>query len=612
MRTLLCVLLLVACGCASKPKWSDVHGTPDPATRRTIANGDIVGFADSPSTHAWLGMPYAAPPVGPLRWRATTLPANWAGVREATSYGAVCPQFEGLLVGGKMGGEAVTGSEDCLTLNVSAPQLSAEQATIAKRAVMVWVHGGGNSIGTANTYGVMRNLASRYGVVVVSVNYRLGILGWFRHPSLRGADGSILDASGNFGTLDLIAALDWVHANIEQFGGDPANVTVFGESAGGFNTFSLLASPVMKAGSTMHRAIIESGVPSTTSLAEAENFTDAPDPGSPNSSSEMILKWLMADGRAADRSSAKKALAEMKPEKLAEYLRAKTPSELLAPFKGAGMGMYQAPALFRDGAVLPISTVVNVLGDPNQGTHVPVLLGTNRDEWKLFLAFNTKYVGKRLFVPFIRDEAVYDRDAALVSDTWKMLGTDWPAKALMQSQGDTVFAYRFDWDEEPTRMTVDVSKLLGAAHGMEIGFVFDDVAGEFDAFGAVSDENKAGREKLAHAMSSYWVNFAKTGAPGRGVEGALPEWKAYGDGQFMTLDSDAGGGVRLQKGEQSAEAIEAPVWSMGERHAQCEAYARLFGGFGRGAGAWTEAREASFRSHCPNENLAAILSTPAL
>ncbi len=530
-------------------------------------------------------------------------------MREATAYGAACPQFGNALSAGKE--SEVIGSEDCLTLDIATPQLSAEQAAGEKRAVMVWVHGGGNSIGTAHAFGAMRNLAAKYGVILVAVNYRLGLLGWFHHAAINAPDATLEDTSGNFGTLDLIASLRWVQANIKAFGGDPANVTVFGESAGGFNIFSLLSSALAKG--LFQRAIIQSGVPATRTIAEAENFIDAPDAGMATSSGELLLKWLVADGRATSRAEAKTALASMKTAELNTYLRSKTPAALFGPLHGAPFGMYTIPAILRDGLVEPNASVTEVLADPQQGNHVPVLLGTNREELKLFMAFNPKYVGKTLgLFPYIRDEAVYERDAALASDMWRAIGTDAPAKALTQAQGNSVFAYRFDWREEPTRMGVPVSRLLGAAHGLEIGFVFDDIDAEMDVFRVTSEENAPGRIELANAMSSYWVNFAKTGAPGRGVDGQLPDWAPYGTGQVMLLDSTAGGGARMQTGAMTADAIEARIWAdptltgPGER---CQAAALvLYGFFGKPTGAWTTEHNARFHMHCPNDNLEALIA----
>jgi para-nitrobenzyl esterase len=598
---------LALLACSPQPRlasWTQVKGTADDATRRHLTQGDVVGFVEGNGAHAWLGLPYAAPPTGPLRWKPPQPAAPWEQVREATRFGALCPQLNGPLSGHP--GDEVVGDEDCLTLNVYAPKGTAEEAAARHAPVMVWVHGGGNTIGTANTYGVARNLAAKYGAVVVTVNYRLGFFGWFHHPALLSADASPEEASGNYGTLDLIAALQWVQANAQAFGGDPGNVTVFGESAGGFNTFSLLASPLARG--LFHRAISQSGLPATRTFAEAEHFIDDPEPGMGASSNELLLKLLIAQGRAADRASARAALQAMSPADVAAFLRAQSPTALLTHFKGAPFGMFPAPQLLRDGTVLPRVPLVEAFADPASGSHVPVLLGTNKEEFKLFMALNPKYVSKWLGVlPHIRDEAVYERDAALVSDLWKALGTDLPARALAKATPGQVYAYRFDWAEEPPRATVNVAKLLGAAHGLELGFVFDDERSEADAFGLDSAENHEARVALAHAMSSYWVQFARTGSPGRGVDGTLPEWSAAdGDGaagtRFLALDSSRGSGLRLLTGAQTPSALEQRVWSdpsFESDDQRCRTHALLFYGFGRAAGGWSPERAASFAAHCP-------------
>ncbi len=584
----------MSAGCAGRQRptpWYEVKGAVDERARRHVPQGELLGFADSEKTLAWLGVPYAAPPVGARRWRAPAPAPAWAQPLRATQYGATCPQFGGTLGGGQP--NEVTGNEDCLTLNVSSPRLTAAEAHATKRPVMVWVHGGGNSIGTANTYGVMRNLAAKYGVVLVAPNYRLGVLGWFHHPSVTGLPGlSPEDRSGNFGTLDLVAALLWVKDNIAEFGGDPDNVTVFGESAGGFNTFSLLASP--KAKGLFARAIVESGMPASRTLAEAEHFTDDPEPGLPASSNELLVAWLLKDGRAADRADAKRVLALMQPGEIEAYLRAKTPNELLAPLAGA---------------------------HPSQGSHVPVMVGTNRDEWKLFMALSPKYVGRRFgLLPYVKDEVAYERDAALVSDLWRAVGSDEPARALTAAQGASVFAYRFDWHDEHHRWGLDLSKVLGAAHGLEIGLVFDDEAGAFDPFGVVDDDNRTARAELANTMSSYWVQFATTGQPGRGVDGRAVEWVPYRPNaqaeaaeQLMVFDTPSGGGVRLQPGALRPDDVARRVWAdptFANDDARCRAYGWLFYGFAKASGAWTAEREADFRAHCRNAAVEAVVKEP--
>lgn len=599
MRLLLPVfVLLSACAARQKPTpWYEVKGGADAKATRQTAQGTLVGFVEQQGTMAWLGVPYAQPPVGALRWKAPRPPASWQGTREATRYGGLCPQLNGMLAGGVSDAD-VAGSEDCLTLNVVTPPFTPEQAAQEKRPVMVWIHGGGNTIGTSNVYGLMRNLALRHGVVVVSVNYRLGVLGWFHHPALVDPGASPEDNSGNFGTLDLIEGLKWVSANIAAFGGDPSNVTVFGESAGGFNVFSLLASPLARG--LFHRAISQSGMPGSVELSAAKGFVDdvGPAKGVEGSSGEVLIAQLIADGKAADRVQAKQRLATMSAADIATFLRGRTAEQLLSPFKAGapGFGMYRAPALLRDGHVLPSGTVLESLA---QRPPVPVLLGTNRDEFKLFMLGNPKYV-TRFIGLFVRDQAVYDRDSKYVSDLWRAVGSDAPAKALKQA-GSPVFAYRFDWDEEPAYFLANLEKLLGAAHGLEIGFVFDDEAGEFDPFRVNSKDNEAGRIPLARAMSSYWVQFARTGNPGRGVDGTLPEWSDFGDGQVMLLDSTAGGGLRLQPGVVTVDEIEQRLWSeptMDEK-TRCEAARQMFSTFVNTGAAMTPERMARIDARCP-------------
>ena len=202
-----------------------------------------MGHSNPYGAHAFVGIPYAQPPAGSLRWRGPRAVPPWTEPLEALDFGASCVQFASPM-GGDLSAEPGTlvGSEDCLFLNVYAPRKeNAEAALAAARPVMFWIHGGGNTIGTSSFYDGGR-LAADEDVVVVSVNYRLGPFGWFRHPAIA-ADVSPAEQSGNFALLDLIAALEWVRENISHFGGDPGNITIFGESAGGHNVLMLMTSP---------------------------------------------------------------------------------------------------------------------------------------------------------------------------------------------------------------------------------------------------------------------------------------------------------------------------------------------------------------------------------
>lgn len=494
-------------------------------------HGEVVGFQGLYNSHAWLGIPFAKPPVGRLRWRAPEAPDTWAATREALAFGPPCTQFAsrfGGVTDVKPGQPA--GSEDCLYLNIWAPRFAAGQVPSGDRRlpVMLWIHGGGNTIGEAGFYNG-GNLAATHNLVVVTTNYRLGPFGWLRHAALRGDDANAHDRSGNFGTLDLIRALAWVQENIGAFGGDPGNVTIFGESAGGANVYSLLLSPPAKG--MFHRAIVQSGGLWMPGPEEAENFADATPPGDANSSSEMLLRLLIADGSAADRGAAKARLAGMPAAEIARYLRAKSNREILSAYTPLpNNGMIDMPKLIRDGVVLPREDPLERLGRAGGHNQVPVIIGTNRDENKLFMFADPSRVRLVLWLfPRLRDPRTYNLHAEYLSKMWKATGADEPAAAIHTSGGPPVFVYRFDWDEEPTVAGADLAEMLGAAHAFEIPFVF----GHFDLGREgnmiFSRENEAGRMALAARMMSYWAEFAYRGAPGGGRDGDLPDWQPWGD-----------------------------------------------------------------------------------
>ena len=585
--------LALACSRGAPPPPAPVA---DPVTRRDPAAGPVVGFVGGYGQHTWLGLPYAAPPVGEQRWRAPA-PTSWSEPHEALAFGASCPQFASS-VGGDDSAEPGTpiGSEDCLTLNVYAPPLAPDDVLQASRRqpVMVWIHGGGNTIGTSRFYNG-GHLAARHKLVVVTVNYRLGALGWFRHPAL--AEGaSAEERSGNFATLDLIAALRWVRDNIAAFGGNPDYVTVFGESAGGTNVMTLLLSP--QAEGLFHRAIVQSGGTRSVSVAEAENPVDAREPGHRNSGQEVALRMLVEQGDARDREDALRRARELGPHPLAARLRALTADALLRLYDdGRGLGMYDAPRVIRDGVVLPEAPFEEVLvrGPVNR---VPLILGTNRDEQKLFLYLNPEYVRRWFGVfPQVLDRPRYMAEARLHSRLWKATGADEPALSLAARPGDPVFVYRFDWDEEPRVLWADLGELLGAAHGFEIPFVF----GHFDLgrqgrflFNA---DNEPGRSALADTMMSYWAQFARTGDPGTGRDEELPRWTPFdpapGAARTLLLDTPAGGGARMDDELVTvARVVEElrtdPYWA--ERDARCDALATVAERSGR-FGAEDYARE---------------------
>ncbi len=543
--SLLAALALGACMRPPEP----VTGPVDPDSLRQTRQGVVVGFAHPEGGHAWVGLPFARPPLGELRWRAPRRPEPWQGTREAITYGPACMQLGGPTGGadGARAGEP-SGSEDCLTLNVFAPRFTPEAVPRGSERlpVMVWIHGGGNTVGAASQYDPSV-LASTRDVVVVTVQYRLGVFGWFSHPALRPEGTDADDASGNYGTLDLVRALDWVRENAAAFGGNPRLVTVFGESAGGSNVVSLLLSP--RAVGRFERAIVQSGGTWNHSRAEAEGFHEGPETGHESSSREVLARLLEADGTAPDRDAARAALARMSEAETEAYLRGKSAAELLGVFRQGdfGGGMYASPNLIRDGHVLPLTPPLETF---RAGTYnrVPVILGSNRDENKLFHAFTSPHVRRLGAIPLgFRNERLYDLEAEYPSLMWKATGVDEPASAMRAVQGSSVFAYRFDWDGEPDLLWIRTSRLLGAAHALEIPFVF----GRLELFGrgVLFDPDHHERDMaLSRAMTSYWTQFAATGDPGRGREGTLPRWEPWSPGpghKFVLLDSEDGGGIRM-------------------------------------------------------------------
>ena len=473
-----------------------------------IANGKLAGASSRDAKiQAFKGIPYAAPPVGGLRWKEPQPVSNWSGVRSATAFGARCMQ-------GRIYSDMVfrdSGpSEDCLYLNVWTPSLSAG----AHLPVMVWIYGGGFAAGASSEPRQDGENLARKGVVVVSFNYRLGIFGFFSHPQLTKESGH--NASGNYGLLDQVAALVWVQKNIAAFGGDPANITVFGESAGSFSVSALMASPLTNG--LFEKAIGESGAFFSATLPAGS----------------------LARSEKADLGFA----ASIGCDSLAA-LRAKPADQLLAA------ALRQKDIRFRpniDGYFLP-EDVYSIYAAGKQ-KHVPLLAGWNADEGNYQTIFGKEqptaanYV-KRLHVlfgdkadallkvyPGSTDEEAKRSAQDLAGDRFIAYST-WKWIEMQSATGDSpVYRYRFE-DAPPASAGEkdDTAASRGAYHSAEIEFVF----------GALASKSlpwRSGDSKLSKMMSSYWPNFAKTGSPnGDG----LPDWPAYTrekDFPVMHLSSD--------------------------------------------------------------------------
>lgn len=531
---------LAACGGGAEEE--EVVRIADPSSVREIAQGELVGYGQSVDdgalqAQAWLGIPYAAPPVGDLRWRAARSHGGWGGRLEALEHPNWCPQVtNGLDSGYGYEVGVLMGDEDCLYLNIYAPAFEPEDVPTGAETlpVMVWIHGGGNTWGRAEQYDAS-TLAARENMIVVVIQYRLGQLGWMAHPALRETAELPIDRTANFGTFDMIASLLWVRENIGAFGGDADNVTIFGESAGGRNVLSLLAAPLAEG--LFDRAIAQSGNTSLIPVAVAEG--SAPDPmGRSYVNSADAINSILA------------FVAPPTDEQMAGAMRSIDVETLFAAYQDLSEGEFSTnPArVIADGIVLPGEGILAAM-QAGRFNDVPVIAGTNRDETKLFNALDPAYTNRYFGVIIrARDPRMYDLVAEYQSLIWRVRGADNILSALAANGNDDVYGYRFDWDEEGSFLFTNYSRILGAAHSWEIPFIFAnwDYAGRLDRV-LWNDGNEEGRLALSDEMMGYWAAFARTGAPGDG-HGDSPEWEPFDDGARIIFDTAADGGIRMEEG----------------------------------------------------------------
>jgi len=493
----------------------------DPSTERDLSSGSVAGYRDPNGAQVWLGLPFAASTAGDNRWRAPQAEPTWFGVLDALEHAAPCPQPVNAFNGDAPYRTEADwmGSEDCLKLDVYAPEGAGPE--MADLPVMMWIHGGSNVWGYASQYDGAQ-LAADQNVVVVVVQYRLGPLGFFAHPAIDEGQGA------NFALLDQVAALEWIRDEIDQFGGDRTNVTIFGESAGGHNVAALLASPLAEG--LFHRAIIQSGSFDSTPLAEAR------------SGHEMAA--VPAASRLIDG------------EVDAEALRSASLTDLYALYADA-METDQLPRVIADGVSLPADGLLSAFDTLEGFNAVPVISGATRDEMKLFMAFDPMltqhWFGALIHV---RDQDFYDRLSAYQARIWRVLAVDQPLAQMHAVGHEAIWAYRFDWDESGRFLTMDLSDVLGAAHALEIPFVFN----HFDFFGPLdavlfNDRNEEGRLALARSMGAYWAAFARTGDPGAAGGADWPAWSEQP--VLMRFDApQAGAETLIRQGDSLTAIIE--------------------------------------------------------
>ncbi len=459
------------------------------------------------------GIPYARAPIGELRWRPPQVPESWGEIRDASTFGPIAPQSAAVpgITSPSDPEASEPQSEDCLFLNVWTPRLpeSPEEAVVGGRPVLVFIHGGGFTSGSGSVF-LYRggNLVRNGDAVVVTINYRLGALGFLGHRRMDDPDGLI----GSWGIHDQVAALTWVRENIAAFGGDPANVTIFGESAGGFSVATLLGTPVAKG--LFRRAVVQSGGAHVHTLEEAE--------------------------RSADRLAAVLGIAVCDRKSL-EPIPA---SELVAATEEIGRrrpdpGMIPLPFLpVVDGVFLPDHPLASV--DNGSAAGIDLLIGTNRDELTLFGLGNPALMAldEQAMQRWIANAAP-DMDAGQViaayraarsqrgekvdpNDIWVAAGTDfvfrWPSLQLAAAhvaRGSRAFVYLFEW-ESPA-----FAGILGSCHALELPFVFGAVNVPVVQIFSGSGPSV---ERLSRDMQRAWLAFAAAGSPSHDGIGEWAQW----------------------------------------------------------------------------------------
>ena len=466
---------------------------------------------------SWNNIPYAEPPVEELRWKAPRDIKSDLLIQDSKRI-TYCVQ-EPSNLGGADGDTLVVGSEDCLYLDIKAPKKIDKPLP-----VMFWIHGGGNITGRKDIYDFSK-MVKDHEVIVVTINYRLGPLGWFTHPDIQDRQEGI-DKTSNFGTLDIIHALKWVNENISNFGGDKNNVTIFGESAGGHNVLSLLVSPLAKG--LFHKAISQSGYTTSISAQKAYKQSEYSDT-SANTSSEFVRKTL--------------SKFDNKPTNIREMLLALSAEDIYQEY--IGKSNLNIPLLTDDGIVIPQIGLKNALSKEEYVQDLPFIAGSNRDEVKLWLGSATYFVelkysllGDIFNVPRVqlKDKESFEAFNYYRSNAWQIRGVDEPLIALKSAGLNKLYAYRYDWDDHRKYLIGNFQELIGAAHATEIPLLTGNnkLVGDYGFFIYPKGPSKRFTSKN---MMKFWTHFAKTGSPGSSSNGI--KWNSYfneGKKSYLIID----------------------------------------------------------------------------
>ena len=466
-------------------------------------------------------IPYAKPPIGNLRWKAPREILDADGIIKNKDNN-FCIQ-EPSSMGGAPGEGIFTGSEDCLYLDIKTPKNKSSELL----PVMFWIHGGGNTSGLKDLYDYS-TMVNRHDVIVVTINYRLGAFGWFTHPSIQGNQEG-LDKASNFGTLDIIQALKWVNENIELFGGDSNNITIFGESAGGHNVLSLMVAPQAKG--LFQKAISQSGYTTSTSIQRAFAIEES-HPTYDHTSNEVVKRLIDNHEDLSSGDIYKKLLELSAEEFFSEY---------------SDKSNLEVPLLTNDGIVIPLEGLEKALSNSRYVSDVPFMAGSNRDEVKLwigtaeyFVKLDYSFFGSILGIPRVtlKDEDAFEAFNYYRSQAWKVRGVIEPISSLNKVGSKNTYAYKFDWDDHRRFIVADFKKLIGASHGTEISLITGNNK-LVEGYGFLIYPAGPSKRFISKNMMLFWSNFAKDGKPGPSTNGI--NWDSYnhseGDKNFMILDN---------------------------------------------------------------------------
>lgn len=528
--------------------------------------GSVKGYINN-ETLIWKGIPYAKPPVGNLRWTAPEDPDSWTGVREAATSCSSCSQQ----VSDKFWRttpDAFTGGEDCLYLDVYRPL-----GNSTGLPVFVWIHGGANIMGSASLYDGS-TLAKRGNMVVVVIQYRLGMFGWLTHSAFR-ATGTVYDQSGNFATLDQMKALSWVQNNIAAFGGDPAKVTIGGQSAGGHNVMNLMISPMSN---IFSGAFAES--PALSQLMPLRNQAAG------DVQTNGIIDWLLVnDGTCADAAAAAAYRATMSSEAIRTYMRGKIATKIMQAAIGANAGSMPAPTAFMDGAVMPTTSWLETINAGNF-KKVPLIIGTTKYEFKdLMTLYATglkyglgvpsgTYTWNNLYdvlngtmtfdevLPTAGDKFAYEQAGLLKSRRWQYDCNQIAGAIKANSSSNNVYSYYFTWDGGGDPALENFKKIFGASHAQDIAFFFGESTDLFKGY-SFTAANQGGRVALQGAMMDYLCSFVKTGNPNP-AGSSLLNWTQWSnttaESKFIIFDADLSSHkISMSAAEATAAAVNTEI-----------------------------------------------------